>query len=308
MKNIKFGLVIQGPVTTFGDGPNNSKEGFLTDDCINGNIESFSSLVEKIVISTWEGCGLSPTQSSSKVVIIENEAIHGFDFLNQRKQFFTTQSGVEWLRKNTDCTHVLKIRTDQLVPPELIPWLQNFYENSNFQARNQEDFLMFSEALKGESFYAGDFMFAGTIKDISNFCRAVLCAEGRVHPMNSCDYVLKWLQLIDNKFLSDSSMLTRSFLTARNTLRIQYLWNEVLKDRICLPPKEIYKKIQWRGKPMPDVLESIDTAFFFNEDISSYDISPIRTRSIWKTYKLMRDYWKRYLMAKRDFEHKEGGA
>jgi hypothetical protein len=267
--NIQFGLAIQGPVTTFGSGPNDSKEGFATDRIILENIQTFAPYVKNIVISTWEDSGIDAKHFPAEIKVIENKPVLGFDFLNQRKQFITTQAGVEWLKKNTSCTHVLKIRTDQLIPVELILWLQNFYENSQFVKfkGQQENFVIFSEGLRAESFYAGDFIFAGTINDLSHFCESVLSCDHLVHPMNASDYVLKWLQSLDSEYLFKSMPLLRSFLTARNSIAIQSMWNEVLNHRISFIPKEIYKKIQWRGKLMPNILESLDTAFFFNEDI-----------------------------------------
>ena len=306
VKDIRFGLVIQGPVTSFGNGPNNLKNGFATYPVIRENIEVFAPLVDSIVLSTWEGCGITAEQLPGKVNIIENKPIDGFDFLNQKKQFLTTQSGVDWLKKNSNCTYVLKIRTDQLVPSDLLIWLKNFYEQSKFHRANQEDFLIFSEALKAESFYAGDFIFAGTVNDLSHFCKAVLSADRPVHPMNGSDYLLKWLQSLDAKFFSSKSMVAISFLTARNSKAIQSLWDDVLKTRISLPPRNIYKKIQWRGKPMPSILEALDTAFFFNEEICGRAVSAENVRSLRKAYKLMREYWKRYLNAKREFKRKEG--
>lgn len=306
--NIQFGLVIQGPVTTFGSGPNNSKEGFVTDRIILENIQTFAPHVKNIVISTWENCEIDARQFLIETKIIENKPVIGFDFLNQRKQFITTQAGIEWLKKNTSCTHVLKIRTDQLVPVELISWLQRFYEKSQFVKfkGQQENFLIFSEGLRSESFYAGDFIFSGTVNDLSQFCEAVLSCNHLVHPMNASDYVLKWLQSLDPKYFSKSSSLIRSFLTARNSIAVQSMWNEVLNHRISFIPKEIYKKIQWRGKFMPNILESLDTAFFFNEDIPSIAVSSSEVRSPRKAYKLMREQWKRYLNAKRNFMRNKG--
>lgn len=294
-------------MTTFGSGPNNSQAGFFTDSVIRENIQAFAPHVKNIVISTWENCGLEPNQFPEIVEIIENNSVLGFDFLNQRKQFITTQSGVEWLKENTGCTHVLKIRTDQLVPAELISWLECFYETSKFKKLNdqQEDFVVFSEGLRSESFYAGDFIFAGTVNDLSQFCRAVLSCNRLVHPMNTSDYLLKWLQSLDPKYFFKSMPLFRSFLTARNSIAVQSMWNDVLTDRISFIPKQIYKKIQWRGKLIPNILESLDTAFFFNEDMPSKGVSSSQVRSLRKTSKLMRLHWKRYLNAKTNFMRNE---
>jgi hypothetical protein len=242
------------------------------------------------------------------VEIIENNPVLYFDFLNQRKQFITTQSGVEWLKANTSCTHALKIRTDQLVPAELISWLECFYKNSKFKKLNdqQQDFIIFSEGLRSESFYAGDFIFAGTVMDLSHLCSAVLSCDRLVHPMNASDYVLKWLQTLDSKYFIKSIPSYRSFLTARNSVAIQALWNEVLTKRISFVPKHIYKKIEWRGKLMPHILESLDTAFLFDEHLPSKGVSSSEVRSPFKTYKMMREHWKRYLTAKRNFMRNKG--
>ncbi|OWS70375.1 hypothetical protein CBI30_09475 [Polynucleobacter aenigmaticus] len=110
--NIQFGLVIQGPVTTFSSDQNNSQEGFFTDVVIRENIQAFAPYVKNIVINTWVDCGLEAKQFPTSVEIIENRPVVGFDFLNQRNQFVTTQSGLEWLGRNTFCTHALKIRAD----------------------------------------------------------------------------------------------------------------------------------------------------------------------------------------------------
>lgn len=190
------------------------------------------------------------------------------------------------------------------MPPELILWLKKFYEESQFTESNQEDFIIFSEGLRSESFYAGDFIFAGTINDLSHFCNAVLSTREVVHPMNASDTVLKWLQSIDSIYFGLLSPFKRSLLTARNSLDTQRLWHKALATRISMPPREIYTKIIWRGKAMPEVLQSsIDTHFFFNEDLASIKVSSREVRSIGKTYRLMRSYWKRYFDAKRAFKN-----
>lgn len=304
---MKIGIIIQGPLTSYGDGPNNSKSGFPAEPVVRQNIATLGPYVENIVLSTWKGSTLATILSPSQLKVIENKPLQGFDFLNQRKQFFTTYAGIEWLKHNSSCTHVLKIRTDQLIPCDLIGFIRNFYEKSQFSASNQEDFILFSEALRSESFYAGDFVVAGTMNDMTHFCEAVLSAKELVHPSNACDYMLKWLRSIDKKFSHSSCAFMRSVHTTRNSLKIQLLWHEVLKSRISLIPKEIYKNIEWRGKSMSEVMgPSIESHFFSYHDIPSIKVSVKEVRSLGKTYRLVREHWKRYLQAKRKFKQLEG--
>ncbi|OWS70376.1 hypothetical protein CBI30_09480 [Polynucleobacter aenigmaticus] len=54
------------------------------------------------------------------------------------------------------------------------------------------------------------------------------------------------------------------------------------------------------------ILESLDTAFFFNEDRPLKGVSSLEVRSPRKTYKLMREQWKRYLNVKRNFMRNKG--
>ena len=302
MSSIKIGLIIQGPISSFGNGPNNSRGGFDAKEVVYKNINTFDSHVDKIIVSTWKGSGLNNLEIGQSAVLLESEPILGFDFLNQRKQFFSMNAGLEWLRTNSDCTHAIKIRTDQLIPLELIDWTKEFYSASLFSEKYQKDYLIFSEGLKAESFYAGDFIIAGTLSDLSKLCNAVLVTKKIVHPMNAADYILKWLQSLDVKYLNGCSPLLISLLTAKNSIKIQRLWNQVLNARISLFPREIIKKIIWRGKPITEVIQSLDTAFFFNEDISFRGENLEDVRSLRKTFKLMREYWRRYLTAKQAYK------
>lgn len=51
---MKWGLVIQGPLVTYGQGPNNVESGFSAISTININIQNFLSIVDHIVLSIWD--------------------------------------------------------------------------------------------------------------------------------------------------------------------------------------------------------------------------------------------------------------
>jgi len=57
--DVSWGIIIQGPIISFGQGPNNVKAGFSALNSIENNIKNFLPYVSKIVVSTWEDSGLN---------------------------------------------------------------------------------------------------------------------------------------------------------------------------------------------------------------------------------------------------------
>jgi len=299
---MKIGLIIQGPITTYGNGPNNAPMGFDAKNCINSNINKFTPLVDQIVISTWTGNGLSPGEFGHSVHILENTPITDWDYDNQRKQFYSTSQAVDWLAKNTSCTHVIKIRTDQDFPVELIDWVYELYQSQSGVIPGQSGPIVFSEGIKQENFYIGDFIFIAAIDDMKKLCNAVLNEGKQLHPINANDYVLKFIgHIIPTSGVGGA--ITNSIALAKNHRNFQNLWISVLKNRITVLPKEIYTKIIWRGKPMLEVLPSLETAFYFHGDIQAVirndqewsTIVNCSERSLIRMFRLFRKQWSRYI-------------
>ena len=170
---ILWGLIIQGPTISYGQGPNVNKEGFNSIQTIFENIKNFIPFVNKIVISTWDqsNLNLKPyTQDDGNVFLIESIGPNN-SYDNRLKQFISTYAGVNFIKNNFNgVTHVLKIRTDQLIDPSIIKWLSDIYSHSNaasdLSRYNQEDKIIFSDSIISTNFYLGDFIFAGKINDI----------------------------------------------------------------------------------------------------------------------------------------------
>ena len=51
-RNVSWGLIIQGPVVSYGQGPNNVETGFSALNSVDTNIANFSPYVSKIIVST----------------------------------------------------------------------------------------------------------------------------------------------------------------------------------------------------------------------------------------------------------------
>lgn len=296
---MKFGLIIQGPIVTFGDGPNNVEKGFDARESIRANIAAFGPHVAAIVLSTWSNENIVDGSFDSEVKVIKSEPITDYDFGNQRKQFYSSRVGAQWLNHNTDCTHYLKIRTDQVVPVEIINWLKSIFSKPYLAIANEEHVIVFSDAIKSEFFYVGDFIFSATKNDYLALCNSVMNSEGHLHPVNGVDYLIKYLSSLDAKYRLARSSFVRSLLIASHNLKVSKLWVETLNLRVKILPQEIFSKIVWRGRGMEQILPSLTTAFLFDGGVVGFCSQSLDQkisikeflRTTWRQWKR---YWKSY--------------
>jgi len=289
-EEIKLGLVIQGPITSYGavSGPNSTKIGYDSVADIIENIKAFTPLVDHIVVSTWYGSGLED-EKNSNFTLIENQVPKEYDFDNRRKQFFSTYQGVKYLSENTDVTHVIKIRTDQVISPSLAIWVKNFYlkhsENFSDDQINQRQHIIFSEYLDDNLFYVGDFIFAGSLYDIFNLCRISINYKNNLHTQINADFIIKYLSITDQNFKNVFfKYLPYTYQTSNlnDEVMVQY-WLNILKQRFSFMPKSMYGEIKWRGRMMPNVIPCYDVYLKHYENWACVTVSdrPVKqTKSI----------------------------
>jgi hypothetical protein len=265
-----WGLIIQGPIVSYGQGPNNMVSGFNSLESLETNIVNFIPYVNTIVISTWENSSLNfKDKHYNNVFLIEN--IQPFnDPDNRIKQFTSTYSGAKFISLNSKVTHVLKIRTDQIIDPKIIEWLISFFnKNNNLISKDQirqENFLIFSDMLKDDPFYMGDFIFAGTVNDILSFCKINLQFNGRnIHPTIGKDYILKYLSKKSSLFWSIFLRRVPLLLQGYNN-SVQNYWMNIVKSQMAVIPSSFFWSIKWRGKLMSDIIANTDNQFIFYED------------------------------------------
>ena len=255
---IKLGLIIQGPILTYGQGGNNSINGFDSTNIINENIQNFSPLVEKIVFSTWLDSKFKLSNNFyNNVFIIESPMPCQSDPDNRKKQFYSTFAGIRFLQMNSDVTHVLKIRTDQLIPVTIIKWLFDIFTDkglkNDFKIENK---IVFSEFIKSEYFYVGDFIFAGEINKVLEFININLAYKANLHPSIGVDYFLKYLSVNDsiffNRLFHNNLPLIIQVSMKKNEI-IKNYWLSQLIDKCIFIPRTIANEIIWRGKKMENL-------------------------------------------------------
>ena len=242
-KNIKWGLIIQGHVITYGHGPNNLETGFSALNSVDTNIANFSPYVSKIIVSTWKNSGLySKYKDSDKVELIESIPPHPLrDPDNRFKQFLSTFNGAKHLAKDVNITHVLKIRTDQILDPKIIEWLNYFFEKYNNSLSKEklhmQGYLVFSDMLKDNLLYMGDFIFAGKSNDIVSFCKSNLQFRHKsFHPAAGKDYILKHLLLNDSLFWRFFYRYIPLLWQVSNNSNkaVQSYWNYVMRTNMAV--------------------------------------------------------------------------
>jgi hypothetical protein len=294
-----LGLFIHGALIRFGvGGAGASSSGFNTISTMAINSRLFAPLLEKVIISTWNDGNIDRSNFLDEIHILELDPIKGFDFGNIYKQFFSNLQAALWLSNNTNCTHVIKIRADQEVPIEIPTWVKQFYAEDTL---NQNK-IIFSDALSSEPLYSGDFVLAAPIDLFIEFCQEVTSTK-RLHPVNAIDYVLK-LAALKKRPLPSKNIILRSWQIAGVSSKVEELWATMLLADIAIIPRCYYKKIIWRGAAITDLINSIDTAFLFHEDIGSLKSFPeIKSvaipdskKSLSKSFKKSKEHWGRYLL------------
>jgi len=254
--------VIQGPRLTYGQGPNNTPDGFDSAEVVAQNIERFSGLAHDVVVSSWVGSELA---HASKGVRLLESTPPRFDPDNRRKQFLSTAMGIRAL--SADVTHVLKVRTDQLIPPTLLPWLSRtlFEQGSRQIGRTDLGRIIISEFLPTTNFYVGDFVFAGRRHDVELFVETnVAFGAKNLHPMIAVDYVLKYLSRVEPSFedaLSPSVPYLLQIADPRNRRAVE-AWSRWKYEYFAALPRDILLDFEWRGRAMASILDWGGFEFF----------------------------------------------
>jgi hypothetical protein len=182
---VKVGVVIQGPLVTFGQGPNNSIEGFETLEDIQSNIAHIEELGFSYVIATWvpmtrreENVLRLLENANLKVLCLETPTI--FDPDHRYKQHWGVLSGAkELLSEESRITHLCKIRTDMLMPQAFWKWV--------VEICNVWDDKLYVSELMDRPFYQGDFIYVAQQKRLLGFLEKIVTYENNViHPSIHC--------------------------------------------------------------------------------------------------------------------------
>ena len=256
-----FGVIIQGPLVSFGSGGrNDNPEGFNSVKTIKENLSIIKKFIpeENIILSGWDTDidieDLSISQHKSKDQ-------YRFDYLNQKRQFYTINEGLSVLSSNKNIDYFIKIRTDQLLPFIFWEWITEIEEELDKK-------VLVSEFYNNSPYAFGDFVICSSRKKFLDFINSQ--SLFRLSINGSRNMVLKYLKFNSHYLASNFSKLF--FMNdIKYFLKFDYLyqkWSSSFRSEFFSIPLYIFKEILWRGKTMEDRFEDLEQIFSFQSTIT----------------------------------------
>ncbi len=246
-KRVRFmvSIIIQGPVKS---GNYN-----CTQDIIE-NVKNFSNNknIDMITLSTWEN---ENTEGMKGILpILKTKPIINNDPLNRQKQLLSTLVGASFLKANSRSSWILKIRTDQVVPVQIVDEIHGLKELPRSNILYYP--LIFSYVNRTIPFHIGDYFFGGQIDDIITLCEENLSFGSWYFQYGvELDMMLKLFMKKDKMFpLSDIQLLSHMGIARKYPIThpIWQAWYAYYRQYIIPAEKETYLKTKWKGLPIID--------------------------------------------------------
>ena len=257
----KFGVIIQGPIISYGSGGrNDNPEGFDSTDTIKKNIEIISKHIpiNNIVFSGWSTDCEMDIENIHKIFSTDP---YNFDYLNQKRQFYTIKKGFDYLSREDEIQYFVKIRTDQLIPNNFWEWITTSYQKL-------ENKVLVSEFYNNSPFSIGDFVFCSSRNNFSDFINSqesnrlsINGSRNMVFKYLSNNHINKEFQISRNYFLNDLRLVVKFDQIFRS-------WNKSKNSSFFSIPLEIYQDIEWRGLSMNTRFENLQQIFTFKANYS----------------------------------------
>lgn len=237
----KVGVIIQGPLVSYGQGPNNKPEGFDTTDSILKNIENIKALQLPYIVCTWEAESayereiLSVLESHAvSILTVRTPGVQDPD--HRYKHHFGIRQAVAEIKND----YIIKIRTDMIMPDEFWVWITLGLDKR----------LVVSELIT--PFYLGDFIYAGERSTVIEFLDSILSHKGNaIHPSITTDLGFKYFEAQTGRDLSKYGML-HLYIMRMKHITIQ--WEHFAAKAISVVPAQIYQNIIWRDRPIKSII------------------------------------------------------
>lgn len=283
-----LGLIIQGPLITYGQGPNNSQEGYDCFESIVSNV--LFALENKInyVICVWE-----PNNEAEKNIfdrlkekkynIIKKHPPTIKDPDHRYKHHYSIKVGLDYL-ESIGVNYIIKIRTDMIFNHSIL--------KSNYsKISNNKHVLLISE-LRYEAFYLGDFIFGGHIAILKQYLNSILPQNYGTDflPSIAEDLGFKYFLYRNNLIYTVRSkyiFISYLFFLMFDYKTFSKKWKSFVIDNIITLDENEWNSIVWRGRKISEILNS--NAFIFN--IDKLDITEINF--FHKFYYEMKKYYKK---------------
>lgn len=250
-KNTFF--IIQGPVITFGQGPNNRIEGFNTFSTITENIKHILSFGHSYILCAWKPKNEREReiidqlcQNDINIIVIDEPKEVDPD--HRFKHHFSILEAYNYVKDKCNADYFCKIRTDQLIPISGLQYILNYNGRK----------LIVSELMQNNPLYVGDFVYAGSRATFERFIYSQLKFRSiHFHPCIAQDIGVKFMLEMGGTI--EKFSLFKDYFW--NFDRISKRWMEFTQDHILTLSENIWNNIEWRGRRIGDILESSHFCF-----------------------------------------------
>ncbi len=284
----KIGVIIQGPLITYGQGPNNTKEGFETFDTIIDNINNIQEFGFEYTVSIWEPINQKEELILNKLItkninINVNQSPKIFDPDHRYKHHYGIFLGFNELITNCDLNFFVKIRTDMLMPVEFWDWV--------IQIASQKEIRLYVSELSNIPFYIGDFVYAAEKTIFETFLKSIINFKSDIiHPTIACDISLKYYLSLRTEIFKKKKFhaffLIYLFVAKRKY--IQDLWNSFNAKHLGVLPQTIWINIIWRRRKIGTFLNPL--FFCFTTDLGNAS----KKISFYERFSTLFDSYKQY--------------
>lgn len=241
-----LGVVIQGPVLSYGGGPKQVSEGFDTSEYVRRNIDRIKAMFPNnaiIVRSHWSDEDIGDLD----VDCIASPAENSWSYKNIFKQKMTSLNGVQFLI-DRGVTHILKLRSDQLLPESIYRQLE---------ALSSLDVIHVSELYKNDAPAVGDFYYFGPASVVRLFC---LSMPG--------PFLSNRLSFNNQRSILLTYLWTKSGLSLRQIISRCMIRHDVtfLNKHIMSFSETDFWGVSWRGSSMNEIFAVNDNPFCWQVD------------------------------------------
>jgi hypothetical protein len=249
-------ILIQGPLISYGQGPNNSTSGFIAESTIIENSILFNKYNIEHVVVTWKTINFHELSIINHleelgIKILSLTPPQENDYDHRFKHHYALSTAFSILNSD-NYEYIGKIRTDQLV-------LEQFIEN--LILFNSEKILI-SELMKSNDFYLGDFTYFGKTKNLKYFIDSQI-KKNFFHTIIANDIGMKFY-VAKNNYNSKILLLNYFFRPKLSNKK----WTKFVNDNIETIDSNIWDEIRWRGKKMKDIVDK-KYFLFTNEYITT---------------------------------------
>jgi hypothetical protein len=251
---LKVGLIIQGPIISHGQGVNSTRSGFNSINTIKTNIKNISNKFHNSVLVIWENDFKNyELQNLTIEKVIVKPPTKYKDPDNRKKQIVGMKAGLDFLTLENSYDLIVRIRTDQEIPETAIDGIFNLFKDP----QNLDSKIMCSEYMQSEPFYLGDFVIAGSTKNLEIFLHSNLKKFSPWVPMIGKSLSIKYLYEVESKIQKQFKIRFAFYFQLIYLYKsdLALYWEGFRDKYFIFLPKEHFLVIKWRGKKMEKIMD-----------------------------------------------------